>query len=293
MNDAFLSIGLRLRGRDASICEQHFFAAGALAVSYFDAADEPILEPAPGTQPLWSDARIEALFAAEAVDVTLLPRLARDCGCEVSELLARSVANRAWEREWLRDFRAMRFGRRLWIAPTHDPVREPGACVVNLDPGLAFGTGTHESTRMCLEWLDGQLHPGDRVLDYGCGSGILAIAALRLGAARADAYDIDPQALAATRCNAIANDCLERLRIHDAARGLPDDCDLLLANILANTLVELAAYLSTRLRSGGRIVLAGILAEQQAAVTEAYRPWFDMRLSDRQNEWICLAGIRR
>jgi len=203
-----------------------------------------------------------------------------------------NIADRVWEREWLRDFKAMRFGRRLWVCPHHERVTEPGARVVALDPGLAFGTGTHPSTALCLEWLDRELHEGAEVLDFGCGSGILALAAARLGAARVVAYDIDPQALLATRQNAEANGLSGQIRVCETAAELPASTEIILANILAGTLEGLAIPFARQLARGGRLLLAGILAEQADAVTGAYAPWFDIRLAGKRQEWVALEGIR-
>ena len=170
---------------------------------------------------------------------------------------------------------------------------EPGAVVVMLDPGLAFGTGTHPTTAMCLEWLDAQLRPGMRVIDYGCGSGVLGIAAALLGAAQVDAYDIDPQALLATAENAAANGVGTRLMAHADLARLPARTDVLMANILAGPLCGLAAGFAARIRPCGRIVLAGILAGQAQVVADVYAPWFDMTRCGEREGWVALAGTRK
>jgi ribosomal protein L11 methyltransferase len=186
----------------------------------------------------------------------------------------------------------MRFGTRLWVSPHHETVDDPDAVVVKLDPGLAFGTGTHPSTALCLAWLDGHLVPGSAVVDYGCGSGILGIAAARLGARRIQAFDIDPQALLATRDNADRNSVGERLTLCEQAQQLSGPVDLLMANILAGTLIELAPQLAARVRPGGQVLLAGILAEQAAAVTAAYATWFDIAPAAERDGWVALSGTR-
>jgi ribosomal protein L11 methyltransferase len=211
-----------------------------------------------------------------------------------------AVADRAWEREWLKDFKPMRFGRRLWVCPggQRPAAGEAGidTVLVELDPGLAFGTGTHATTALCLDWLDSGSDSwlgGASVIDYGCGSGILAVAALKLGAVRAVAMDIDPQALIATRENAERNGVLEKVQVTGARDCGGATVDVLLANILAGPLIELAPQLAERVRPGGRIALSGLLLEQADAVTAAYRPWFDIGLTGARDGWGVLTGCRR
>jgi ribosomal protein L11 methyltransferase len=267
-------------------------AAGALCVTFSDASDEPVLEPRPGEMRLWRHTRLQALYDAGHAGPALIAALAGALGIEAARLTARAVAERVWEREWLRDFHAMRFGRRLWICPRHESVADPHAVVVRLDPGLAFGTGTHASTAMCLEWLDGAALSGCAVVDYGCGAGVLAIAALKLGARRAHAFDIDPQALLATRENALDNAVADRLQVCERASELPGACDVLLANILAEVLMGLRQEFAALLPSGGRALLAGILADQQAQVASAFLKWFDVRPYAQRDGWVALAATR-
>jgi ribosomal protein L11 methyltransferase len=203
-----------------------------------------------------------------------------------------AVEDRVWEREWLKDFRPMRFGRHLWVCPGGQPPGESGAIVLELDPGLSFGTGTHATTAMCLEWLDGFPLAGLRVLDYGCGSGILALAALKLGAASACAVDVDPQALIATRDNARRNGLAGRLEIREGGDAASGPFDLVLANILAGPLRQLAPELA-RLCPAGTVLLAGLLDAQAAEVADAYGPWFDIETAARRDGWIALTGHRR
>ncbi len=186
----------------------------------------------------------------------------------------------------------MRFGARLWVCPFHEQVSAPDAVVVNLDPGLAFGTGTHASTALCLTWLDAHLRPGDRVIDYGCGSGVLSLAAAKLGAATVDAFDIDPQALLATTDNAAANAVHTRVHVHAQHATLPADVDVLLANILSGPLCELAPRFAALTRPGGQVVLAGMMEAQIAEVTAAYAPCFDVTRFGGRDGWACLAGRR-
>ncbi len=268
---------------------------GALAVTLLDSGEQPLFEPAPGQQPLWPGVEVQALFE-EPPDVDeLLASLCRELGLdEPPDWQMETVADRDWERAWLDDFQPMRFGRRLWIVPSAYPEALNGDGVrIRLDPGLAFGTGTHATTALCLEWLDACLQPGQKLLDYGCGSGILAIAAARLGAERVWGVDIDPQALDASRENARANGVTQRLEL-SLARDFtpPAGIDVLMANILANPLQELAASFAQWLGPGARVVLSGILTEQAMAVSRAYAPWFAMAEPVSQENWVLLEGRR-
>ena len=309
----FLQLSLDIGARNPEPYEDALFDLGALSVTLLDAADDPVLEPAPGAMPLWPTIVVRAVFAADT-DVDQV-RAALSSAPGLDPLLVAEkaqfepVADRAWEREWLKDFKPMRFGRRLWVCPGG---QRPDAAAVGpdvdvvlleLDPGLAFGTGTHATTALCLEWLDSGATPeaggarpwlaGADVIDYGCGSGILAIAALRLGARHALAMDIDPQALLATRENAERNAVQAQLQITADREVEKAQADVLLANILAGPLVELAPLLADRTRIGGRIALSGLLVEQADAVTAAYRPWFDIGLTGARDGWGLLTGYRR
>jgi ribosomal protein L11 methyltransferase len=262
-------------------------------VTYVDAHDDPVLEPLPGEFRLWPTTRLRALFP-ESTDPQLIVRgLTTTLAIAAGDVQTERIEDRVWEREWLRDFHAMRFGQRLWICPHHEQVNEPGAVVVRMDPGLAFGTGTHPTTALCLEWLDRHIVYGQRVIDFGCGSGVLGIAAVKLGAAAAHCFDIDPQALTATRENAEANDVQSRVSVYEVAGGLPVGVDVLVANILSGPLCELAATFGSLVRDSGSIVLAGLLEHEAADVTEAYGTWFDMRPFEVREGWSGLAGKRK
>jgi ribosomal protein L11 methyltransferase len=290
---ACLSLSMALGALNAESAEQSCVEAGALAVTFTDLQDDAVLEPAPGEVRLWPATRLQALFDS-AIDTDLvLNQLSAALGVPASAMRLEAVADRVWEREWLRDFHAMRFGQRLWVSPHHETVSEPAAVVVKLDPGLAFGTGTHASTALCLSWLDGHLRPGARVIDYGCGSGILGIAAILLGAASCQAFDIDPQALLATDDNAARNGVPAAIRACASAAQLQAGADVVLANILAATLIDLAPELTQLVRPAGQLVLAGILTEQAAAVTAAFAACFDMQLAGQREGWVLLAGVRR
>ena len=287
------SVTLDLDGLDPERVEDACFAASALSLSFTDQRDDPILEPAPGEFRLWPATRLQAIFDADAAPpAEVAAGIAAALGVEAARLAIAPVAERAWEREWLKDFHPMRFGARLWICPSHASVDDPGAVVVKLDPGLAFGTGTHPTTRLCLEWLDAELAPGARAIDFGCGSGVLAVAAARLGAARVDSHDIDPQALLATRENAAANGVESRVPVHASADSLPAGADVVLANILSGPLAELAPRLAALVAPGGALVLAGLLDEQADEVAAAYSDLLPVRPWRRLDGWTCLAGRR-
>jgi ribosomal protein L11 methyltransferase len=290
---AHLALTLELTGLDPAAAEEACFEAGAVAVTLTDAADDAILEPRPGEERHWPRTVLEALFDAGDATPALVADVAARLGVDVARIAVRSVGDRAWEREWLKDFHAMRFGQRLWIVPHHELLpADPSAVVVRLDPGLAFGTGTHPSTALCLEWLDQGLEPGARVIDYGCGSGVLAIAAARLGAASVSGYDLDPQAGIATRDNAAANEVADRVAVVETPEQLPADANLLLANIISGTLCELASSFARMLQPGTRLVLAGILDEQADEVIATYSRWFHLEPWKRRDGWVALAGSR-
>ncbi len=291
----WLQLSFALPAARLATAEAVLKAAGAQAITLRDDGDEPLLEPGPGETPLWQALRVSALLPPEADPAALRARLAAALGTEPARWQVERLAERAWERAWMDDFHPMRFGRRLWICPSWAEPPDPQAVNLRLDPGLAFGTGTHPSTRLCLEWLDAHPPVGRQVLDYGCGSGVLGLAALALGAAAVTGVDIEPQALQASRANAAANGFdADRLTLL-APAALPPErrFDLLLANILAGPLIELAPRLARHVSPGGRLVLAGILAEQAAAVAKAYQPWFNIEPPRPLDEWVRLTGRRR
>lgn len=265
---------------------------GAASVTLQDAEDQPVLEPAPGTTPIWSHTRVIGLFSAEQDPATVVEQLNRRFDISITDWKAEPLEDRDWVRAWMDNFRPMQFGRRLWIIPGGYTPPEPEAINILLDPGLAFGTGTHPTTSMCLEWLDAHPPVGQNVIDYGCGSGILAIAARKLGAQQVWAVDNDPQALLATRDNMRKNGIENGISVHLPDALPPLDVPLLLANILAGPLIALAPQFAEQVRQGGRIVLSGILASQMEEVIAAYRPWFDLQLYCQQEEWVCLTGSR-
>ena len=288
-----IALTLNLDGLDAERVEEACFEFGAHAVSYTDQRDDPILEPAPGEFRLWPHSRLQALFPFDCKPQEIVAGLTHVLRIEPQQISVETLADKVWEREWLRDFHPMCFGQRLWVAPHHSHVHTQGAIIVRLDPGLAFGTGTHATTAMCLAWLDEHAHEGQLVIDYGCGSGVLAVAAAKLGARAAYAYDIDPQALTAARDNSIANDVDARVHVVERDADLPTGVDILLANILCGPLCELAPRFAELTAPGGRIVLAGLLATQADEVTRAHTPWFDISPFATRDGWTALTGTRR
>ncbi len=289
----WLSLTFDLEDLAADPAEEACFEAGAVSVTFTDRRDDAVLEPAPGEVRLWPATRLQALFEADADPQGIAALLHERLGRQLPGLAVESIEDRLWEREWLKDFHAMRFGRQLWVCPRHEITTEPGAVVVVLDPGLAFGTGTHATTAMCLEWLDEHPPAGAQVIDYGCGSGILAIAALKFGAREAHCFDIDPQALTATADNALGNGVLDRVVIQDHATALPAGCDVLLANILSGPLCRLAPAFAALVRPGGHLVLSGLMEHQQEEVMHSHAPWFDVRRSGARDGWVALEARRR
>ncbi len=266
---------------------------GALSVSLLDALDEVLVEPVPGETPLWEQVRVVALFpgssSVESLQQVLCSRLP-----EVPlHIQVEPLADRDWISAWRDNFRPMQFGSRLWVCPSGTQCPQDDGIVVWLDPGAAFGTGTHATTALCLEWLDRHPPAGQAVIDYGCGSGILAIAAARLGAARVAAVDIDARAVDVTRENALLNGVSGNL-----VTGLPGEsalapAHLVIANILANPLQELASQLCDYLLPGGRILLTGILEHQAETVQQAYRHRVVFEAPRQRDEWVLLSGTRR
>lgn len=282
--------------RDATpAIEEALEALGALAVTLEDDHDDPVLEPGAGETPLWPAVRVRGLFEADADRARVAATLQSLGGLERPEALCwRVVAGRDWTRAWLDRFRPMRFGRRLWVVPGGmEPPPEPEAVVVRLDPGLAFGTGTHPTTALCLEWLDGADVAASTVLDYGCGSGILGVAAARLDAARVLCVDNDPQALEATASNAERNGVSGKVICLEPGPAVAIDADIVLANILAGPLVALADELVHAARPGGAIVLSGILEEQVAGVCSAYAPACEQRSIRSREGWSMVELIRK
>jgi len=266
--------------------------AGASAVTFMDSQDTPIFEPLPGETLLWGDTDVTGLFDADKDMQPILAFLAKTkvLGSDFRYKLE-ILEDKDWEREWMENFHPMQFGERLWICPSWRPVPDENAVNVMLDPGLAFGTGTHQTTALCLKWLDGQDLTGKTVVDFGCGSGILAIAALKLGAKRVIGVDIDPQAILASRDNAERNGVADQIELYlpaDQPEGIK--ADVVVANILAAPLRELSGLIVSFLKPGGKIALSGILDHQAAELNEIYRQHCIMDEPTLSDEWARLNG---
>jgi ribosomal protein L11 methyltransferase len=291
----FYEIEFPLEALGTEAVEAALFEIGASSITFVDRGDEPVLEPKPGEIRLWSDTLVRALFEDTATSGAALNlgRLAAGLGPHITRTArVRPVQNQDWERVWLKDWTSMRFGRRLWVCPTSAELpADPHAVVVRLDPGLAFGTGTHPTTALCLQILDSLPVSGRAVIDYGCGSGILGIAALKLGAAHVIAVDLDPQALLATRDNAIRNGVSSNIDVRGIDVELnPSFCTL--ANILAGPLIELAPKLTAACEPGGYLILSGLLKTQAYAVKAAYSGAFAMVQTIERDDWCCIYARR-
>jgi ribosomal protein L11 methyltransferase len=277
---------------DPAPVEQALLELGAVSIDFSDAADDPILEPAPGAMPLWPALRLSALFEAE-IEATAI-RLAVASAIEtrpMPTLSFESVADQDWIKNWQQDLQPMQFGHHLWICPSGSQCPEPDGTVIKLDPGLAFGTGSHPTTALCLDWLAENIDPGSSVLDYGCGSGILSIAALVIGANQVLGIDFDSQALRATHENAVKNQVAERLTIlPPEAVNHEQKFDLIVANILSGTLIELAPEFRHFCHTGTRIALSGILTGQIESVTLAYNAWIKFDPPVARDDWALLSG---
>jgi ribosomal protein L11 methyltransferase len=296
----WLELSLRCTPADEPRLEAALEDLGALSVSLLDAEAaenaRAILEPGVGETPLWPDIALLALFAQGTDERLLLHALeSYDEKIDLSSAHFREVADQDWERAWMDQYRPMRFGARTWIVPwtMEAPPEADGGALVRLDPGLAFGSGTHPTTALCLQWLDSLDLKGKTVLDVGCGSGILALAALKLGAARAVGVDNDPQALAASAENAARNRVGEKLSVFLPQDEPPDTYPVVVANILASALDALAPTLASRVGAGGVIALSGILRGQEQALLERYAPWFDELETVALDDWVRIDGRRR
>lgn len=291
----WIQLKINTSGTQAEPLGDALVESGAVSVTFQDTHDTPVFEPLPGETRLWGDTDVIGLYDAEtdmAAVVALLeqePLLGPGFAHKIEQL-----EDKDWEREWMDNFHPMQFGKRLWICPSWRDVPDPNAVNVMLDPGLAFGTGTHPTTALCLQWLDGLDLAGKTVVDFGCGSGILAIAALKLGAARAIGIDIDPQAIQASRDNAGRNGVAERLELY-LAQDRPADlsADVVVANILAGPLRELAPIIGALPKDGGRLGLSGILASQADHVASAYEASFQLDPVSEKEEWCRISGVKR
>jgi ribosomal protein L11 methyltransferase len=249
-----------------------FSELGAVSVTYSDAEDEPVYEPAIDQTQIWSNTRVTALFELDSdPDIVQTLVINQFVGQPLLQWQVELIQDQAWERAWMEHFQPMQFAGKLWVCPSGQEVHEPGQVCMTLDPGLAFGTGTHPTTALCLEWLAGHDLKDKVMIDYGCGSGILAVAALLLGAQHAHGVDIDPQALTATEYNAEKNQVLNRISYYLPEQFAIESAEIVVANILAKPLIELAKPIAALVKPGGKLILSGILNEQAESVAEAYR----------------------
>ncbi len=264
-----------------------------MSVTLEDNADQPILEPALNETPLWDETRITGLFQADSNTLEIAARISQQLGGQ-SSLKWEQLEDRDWEREWINRYQPIRCGERLWICPSWREPPDPNAVNLSLDPGLAFGTGTHPTTFLCLQWLDKCKLEGKDVIDYGCGSGILAIAALLLGANSSVCIDIDPQALLATADNGKRNHIASnRISTHLPDQAPSEPADVVIANILAGPLTELAPRLAALTKPGGQICLSGIVASQAESVMRTYNQWFDFEPVASKEDWVRLVATKR
>lgn len=275
--------------------EELLFENQALSVTCQDAENQPILEPGVGEMPLWDQVLVIVLYDGTTDTKLTLEKLQQDpLWSHVRSCRWEALEDKEWIRAWMDDYHPMQFGKRLWICPNWEKVPRADAINVFLDPGLAFGTGTHPTTALCLGWLDENVQAGQQLIDYGCGSGILAVAAIKLGASSVQAIDYDPQALLATRENANRNGIGEsQLKVVLPAHAMLFEADGVVANILAETLKELGENLAQQVKKGGWIALSGILEHQAAALIELYSQWFAMNEPVIMGEWVLLSGFKK
>lgn len=294
---AWQELHFTARKDQVQVLEEWLFERGALSVTLEDDADQPLLEPGPGETPLWDVVRVTALYVGDQDITPILGEIPPNLITSASRAPV-PVADREWARVWENEFHPLQMGERLWICPSWTPPPDPDAINILLDPGLAFGTGTHPTTAMCLRSMDADLGSGARVVDYGCGSGILGIAAVRLGATAALGVDNDPQAITASLNNAARN----HVPREAFSVVLPEDelvsswrggATWVVANILAGPLVVLAPVLTSLMTPGGRLLLAGLLADQAEEVIKAYAPTIDLVIADQQEGWVLLSGNKR
>ncbi|MEQ6969606.1 50S ribosomal protein L11 methyltransferase [Pectobacterium polaris] len=291
----WIQLKINTSGKVAEQLGDVMMESGAVSVTFQDTHDTPVFEPLPGETRLWGDTDAIALYDAEADMNAVIAMLEQEPLLGVGfKHKIEQLEDKDWEREWMDNFHPMQFGKRLWICPSWRDIPDPTAVNVMLDPGLAFGTGTHPTTALCLQWLDGLDLEGKTIIDFGCGSGILAIAALKLGAARAIGIDIDPQAIQASRDNAQRNGVSERLELY-LPKDQPADlsADVVVANILAGPLRELAPLISDLPKAGGHLGLSGVLATQAEGVAEAYADKFTLDPVAEREEWCRITGQRR
>ena len=287
-------LSLSCQASELEQVEDLLMELGALSISLSDAADEPIYEPLPGESPVWSESIVTATFGEDCDHESLAHQLAASLPRHLADrVTAGGFDDEDWVQAYRQHFGPLQAGEDLWIVPSWTQPPDPGATIIQLDPGLAFGTGSHPTTALCLAWLAAHNLDMLDVIDFGCGSGILAIAAIKLGAKRVQAIDIDEQALTACKSNMEMN-AIDPLQIQT---GLPDEidseaADLLLANILAGPLLQLAVRFAELVKPGGKILLSGILLSQLDDIQSAYSEYFDLDPATTREDWVCISGRR-
>ena len=284
----------QVKKQQADLVSEVLIGLGSISITYKDAYDEAIYEPPVGQTPLWDDVEINALFSSDIDQESIKDSIFEICNIKV--LTSSHLKDRAWEEEFKKDFQPMKFGKRLWVFPSWESqIKLPNdSIIVNMDPGLAFGTGTHQTTSLCLNYLDANPPKDKRVIDFGCGTGILAIAAAKLGASSLLAIDNDPQAVIACKENVINNHCEGLIKtIHSNNLVIKEKCDLLIANILTNPLIELAPLFASLVNPNGVLLLSGILKQQVDKVLDHYKEYFfDIEVANI-DEWIRITGKRK
>lgn len=298
MSGAWLQLKLTADKTHVEVCETLLLELGALSITLADAADQPILEPELGTAPIWDNTHVIGLFDgntdSDALQDALSTHYQVHLGQPIAHMHIDWLEDKDWVRAWMDSYEAMSFGSRLWVCPSWQTPPQQDATNLMLDPGLAFGTGTHPTTALCLSYLDEHIQGGEHIIDYGCGSGILGIAALLLGANRMTGVDIDPQALTATQSNAERNHIdATRYQVFTPENTPSEHADVMVANILAGPLTELAPTLAKLTRQGGRIALSGLLTAQSDNIRNAYTPWFDLAETVHSGDWILIHGRKR
>ena len=272
----------------------YFSDLGAVSVTYMDAEDEPVYEPAIGETKIWSNTQVIALYELDVDPELIKTQVYQQFNYEdLHSWVYEAIADQEWERAWMEYYKPMKFADRLWVCPTDQEQVESGTVCLTLDPGLAFGTGTHPTTALCLEWLASHELSAKTVIDYGCGSGILAVASVLLGAKVAHAVDIDPQAITATESNALKNKVEDKIKTYLPEQFTPFQANIVLANILAKPLIDMAEQICALVVSGGSLVLSGILHEQAESVINAYQREIIFSPLVQQEDWIRLEGVKR
>lgn len=290
---SWLELSVRVSRQNAPLVESLLENEPVLALTMTDDADDPVLEPGVGETPLWPSVCVTALFSGDTPVEPLTHMLSLIPGVDwPHQVNFRKFEDEQWERVWLDRFKPMQFGSGLWIIPGEADIPASAKYALRLDPGLAFGTGTHPTTHLCLEWMDAHDFDAESVVDYGCGSGVLGITAAIKGAKIVDCIDNDPQALIATLDNAKRNGVEGTINAMAPEQFTPQKADVVLANILAGPLIELAPRLSASLRPGGSLALSGILEEQAPELEKAYSADFPGLQKKVLNGWVLLTGIK-